>query len=363
MEGTSLGPLAELSSRERVARTLSLEEPDRVPVMDTLLPGFVRRYLGKRRVDASTNLQDHFGFDIRTVSCRFTPSLIQHEVLEKSGETEIFRDRWGLVVRRWSRREGVPQVIRPAIETEDDLEEYFHDPEDPARFEGLRESVRDIHDRAFPAILTFSDQWGGLYHIFGLKGLLRLIHGRPRLVRRAIRMLTKHYVRVMGVALDQDLDGVWFFGDLAGNSGPFISPKIYRSLFLEAHRAVFKPWRSRGLPVIFHSDGDIRLIIPSMIEEGVTALQPLDAMAGLDVVRLKEEYGDRLAFIGNVPNKTLLPRGTPRDIALDVRRRLQAGEGGGYILGSSHSIAEDVPPSNFEAMLRAGRKYGRYPLA
>jgi uroporphyrinogen decarboxylase len=114
--------------------------------------------------------------------------------------------------------------------------------------------------------------------------------------------------------------------------------------------------------VVFHSDGDIRMILPSLISEGVNAIQPLDALAGMDVLELKEQFGDRLAFMGNVPNKSVLPRGTPGDIAACVREKLMAGMGGGYILDSSHSIAGDVPPSNFEAMLEAGRKYGRYPL-
>jgi uroporphyrinogen decarboxylase len=68
-----------------------------------------------------------------------------------------------------------------------------------------------------------------------------------------------------------------------------------------------------------------------------------------------------LAFMGNIPNKTVLPRGTPAEIAAEVRRKLVAGEGGGYVLGSSHSVAADVPPENFEAMVAAARKYGRYP--
>ncbi len=350
-----------LTSRERVVRALAFEEPDRVPLMDNLLPGFAARYRESRGLPASASLEEHFGFDIQTVSCSFTPSVGRSRVIRREGETEIFVDRWGLVVRRWVGREGVPQFIRSPVVNEEDLEDYFQDPDSESRYAGLDGSVARIHDGDLAAFFTMSDHWGGLYHIFGLKPLLRLIHARPGLIRKTIGYLRKHYDRIIRNVLDHDVDGVWVFGDLAGNAGPFISPDRYRSLFLEPHRSLFRPVRRRDIPVVFHSDGDIRLLIPQMIEEGVTALQPLDALAGMDAIELKEEYGDRLAFMGNIPNKTVLPRGTPAEVASEVKRKLVAGEGGGYILGSSHSVAADVPPENFEAMVAAARRYGRYP--
>lgn len=36
------------------------------------------------------------------------------------------------------------------------------------------------------------------------------------------------------------------------------------------------------------------------------------------------------------------------------------GPGGGYVLGSSTSIMEGIPPANFVAMTQAVHKYGRY---
>ena len=350
-----------LSPRERVDRAIRLEEPDRVPVMDNLLSGFRTRYISARGLPRNADLPGRFGFDIRKVSVRFTPSILEPRVLERGAETEVYVDAWGLVVRRWVGREGVPQIVRPAIGGPEDLDGYFQDPRDEARFQGLRGSVTSIHERGLSAFLTMSDQWGGLYHIFGLKNLLRMVHAEKRLIRNTIRRLTSHYSTVLGRVMEEDLDAIWFFGDLATNRAPFISPSMYVDLFSEAHRTVFRVARKEDVPVVFHSDGDIRSLLPHFIREGVNAIQPLDALAGMDVLELKEIHGDRLAFMGNVPNKGVLPRGTPLDVARTVREKLLAGMGGGYILGSSHSIAGDVPPENFEALLEAGRRYGKYP--
>ena len=347
---------------KRVNDAIQLGVPDRVPVMDTLLPDFRGRYLAERGLPDSADLGEFFGFDIKTASCTITPSLGKQRVLERGDETEIFVDAWGLVVRRWINREGVPQVIKPAIEDEGDLDDYFHDPEDDARFEGLAGAIDGIHSKGLSAFFTISDHWGGLYHTFGLKNLLRLVHAEGRLIRKTIHRLSVHYGKILSRVLEEEVDAVWFFGDLAANRGPFISPSMYEDLFFDPHRRLFRAAGSRGVPVVFHSDGDIRPLIPHFIREGVNAIQPLDALAGMDVLELKGLYGHRLAFMGNVPNKTVLPRGTPADVASTVREKLLAGMGGGYILGSSHSVAGDVPPGNFDAMLLAARRYGKYPL-
>jgi len=353
--------LRALTPRERVVRCLRFEEPDRVPIMDAPLSDFSARYREARGLPQSVDLEDHFGFDIRRVSCLFTPSLIQQRVLEREGDLETFVDGWGLVVRRWVGREGVPQVLRPAIRSEEELDDYFQDPDEPSRYQGLHESVAAIHARGLAVFLTMSEHWGGLYHIFGLKRLLALLHREPRLIRKTVKRLSKHYEGVAARVLDEEIDALWVFGDLAANEGPFISPARYADLLFRAHRSLFRPFRSRGLPVAFHSDGDIRPLLPMMVREGVSAIQPLDASAGMDVLELKDRYGDALAFMGNIPNKTVLLKGTPSQVASEVKRKLAAGQGGGYVLGSSHSISGDVPIENFEAMLEAGRRYGGYP--
>ena len=44
--------------------------------------------------------------------------------------------------------------------------------------------------------------------------------------------------------------------------------------------------------MILHSDGDIRKLIPLLIEAGFDCLQPLEVKASMDVIELKKQYGD-----------------------------------------------------------------------
>ncbi len=44
----------------------------------------------------------------------------------------------------------------------------------------------------------------------------------------------------------------------------------------------------------------LRNLIPFFIEEGIDCLQPLEVKAGMNLVELKESYGDKLCFMGGI---------------------------------------------------------------
>ena len=68
----------------------------------------------------------------------------------------------------------------------------------------------------------------------------------------------------------------------------------------------------------------------------------------------------RIILIGNIPT-VLLAYGTVDEIQERVREYcVELAPGGGYVLGSSTSIMDGIPPANFVAMIEAVHKYGRY---
>jgi uroporphyrinogen-III decarboxylase len=80
----------------------------------------------------------------------------------------------------------------------------------------------------------------------------------------------------------------------------------------------------------------------------------------MDLGRVKELYGDRLALWGGVAVENLIG-GTPDDVRTDVRRAMErAKPGGRFILGTSHSVAVGTNYENFMAMLDEHRKLCRY---
>lgn len=112
-----------------------------------------------------------------------------------------------------------------------------------------------------------------------------------------------------------------------------------------------------------HTDGNLWPIMDDIVDTGLDALDPLEPMAGMDIGKVKERYGDRIALAGNVDCGELLSRGTTEDVVEAVKETIaKASPGGGHILASSNSIHPAVKPENYRAMVEAAKEFGQYPL-
>jgi len=146
--------------------------------------------------------------------------------------------------------------------------------------------------------------------------------------------------------------------DMAFNSGPFFSPKVFRELVLPRYRQV-APHIS--IPWIIHTDGNILPFLDDLLSLGIVGLHPIEENA-MDIVAMKRDYGDRICLLGNV-DLNLLGAGTPREVDERVRDLIQTiGPGGGYIVTSGNSLAGYLLPDNVRALSRAVQEYGLYPL-
>ena len=86
--------------------------------------------------------------------------------------------------------------------------------------------------------------------------------------------------------------------------------------------------------------------------------EEIDIAAGMDMRRLKAEYGDRICFIGNMDIRHLLTSGTPEQVREATVRCLEDGRGsGGHILMSSNCIHESVRTELLLAYVSAYREY------
>ena len=112
---------------------------------------------------------------------------------------------------------------------------------------------------------------------------------------------------------------------------------------------------------IYHGCGDARDVLDDLVGIGLDAYNPLEAKAGLDVVELKQRYAGRLAFVGNVDVR-VLEGGDPQKIREEVRYKLQAARGGGFVFQSDHSVSSSVAPESYELAIRTLRELGTYPL-
>ena len=138
---------------------------------------------------------------------------------------------------------------------------------------------------------------------------------------------------------------------------------MYRELLFPAHRRIFEWAHARELPVIFHSDGFVEPLLLQLVEAGIDCLQPLEVKAGMDLLRVKQRFGDRIALIGGMDARTL----ETNDAAV-VRAELEsklpgAMAGGGYVLQVDHSVSNRVDYKTYKFFVETGLGIGNYEAA
>jgi uroporphyrinogen decarboxylase len=155
-------------------------------------------------------------------------------------------------------------------------------------------------------------------------------------------------------------EAVWVSEDLGDSTRGFFKLEQYRRFVLPYFTELVDDVANLGVPVLMHSCGHIQEYLPDLVQTRIAAIHPLQRTAGMDLGKIKMEYGDRLCLIGNIDSSRTLPYGTPDQVADEVRQAVDtAAPGGGYILASDHSLHDGIPVENILTLFRTGVEYSR----
>jgi hypothetical protein len=353
----ALDPIVE----ERITRSMNFEEGDRVPIWDYIDNTAVLEYFAPGEEDLLTaNVKVYHGLGIDL--CRgFGGSY----AASRNGEQQA--DEQG-VVRSvisgqtcWS--------VRRAINSIEELEAY--EPPTPPEMEVVRKSwvpqMRSVQSAFAPSTMYVPGcgcGFHGTYDMMGLQLFSYAVYDCPAQVERLIEANNAAGVQIARIAAQEKLCPLFFIGDdIAFKQRLMFSPGFLRRTFIRALRNMCEPLRSAGIRVIFHSDGDVTDLIDDMIAAGISGLNPIEPMAGMDIGALKQRYGRELILVGNVDCSQVLPLGTVEQVVEATKECIrQASPGGGHFIGSSSEITPSTPLENILAFYQACREYGRYPI-
>ncbi len=287
------------------------------------------------------------------------------------------RDEWGVA---WTTSEvdrGSP--VGPPI-TKPSLAGYvFPDPASPHRFAGLDAWCGRNCDNY--TILWVGDLWERAAFLCGMENLLLWLALEPQFVHQLLEGIADFVLRTMELLTASfAFDGVALSDDYGAQRSMLISPEAWRR-FVRPHLArIFAAAKGAGKTVFLHSCGNVRPIVPDLVDLGLDILHPIQPEA-MDILELKQEFGRHLAFCGGLGTQDLMVRGTPEAVRAEVRRlkrtmgagggyilesgiTLQAevrrlkrtmGAGGGYILESGITLQADVPLANMVALIEEAR--------
>ncbi|RJP75565.1 MAG: hypothetical protein C4532_00265 [Candidatus Abyssobacteria bacterium SURF_17] len=186
----------------------------------------------------------------------------------------------------------------------------------------------------------------------------------PELVERYFEATTTEMLSLIDAQAEAGVDGFIGGTDLAHTRSTLISPAMFRRFIFPHLRRITERCHSHSLAFFKHTDGNIESIEREfLLECGLDGYHAIEPSAGMDIRRLKQQYGDKITLLGNVDCGQVLTNGSQKDIIDAVRRCIRdAAPGGGYVLSSSNSIHSGIPTENFLTLLKAAREYGAYPI-
>ncbi|MDZ4199434.1 MAG: uroporphyrinogen decarboxylase family protein, partial [Kiritimatiellia bacterium] len=154
-------------------------------------------------------------------------------------------------------------------------------------------------------------------------------------------------------------DGIWYYEDMGFKHSPFMSPDQYRALIQPAHRRTIEFAHRLGLPVTMHSCGFVEPLLPDMIDAGIDCLQVIEIKAGMDLLRIYRQFGDRISLMGGIDVRVLYSNDL-RKVDAELEAKIPLVKAGhGYVLHSDHSIPDTVDYKTYRYFVDRGMELGR----
>lgn len=365
-----------MTPRQRVEAAICHQVPDRTPFDFWAVPEELeklRMYLGAETDEQVLRL---LGIDCRLVEPAYTgPAPVD---LSEG----VFVELWGSQRRYQTTDYGAYDEYAcyplAGARTPADVDRYAYWPEPefwdvsgiPAQIARLNRET-EYHLR-YEVGGIFESAWG----LFGLERFLICMASGEMAVPDAImERYTDLFIANTRRVLDAaggEIDMVYIFDDIGTQRGPLISLPMWRKYILPHHRRLMEAIRQFPVRVMYHSCGGVYPFIEPLITElGIDVLNPLQPRAaGMDLTRIKAEFGSRLAFYGGIDLQDTLPNASPARVKQEVTETCDLlGKNGGYICASAHHIQADTPVENVIAMYTASRssmpdsRQDRDPLA
>jgi hypothetical protein len=350
--------LAELTKRERVLRTIRFEETDRIPLYDLIQnDAIIEHYAGRPLTveDGDRTACLAIGRILDMTRSAGGPSR-EGETVHPDG-TVTRHERWTSWIekRPFHDLPGLVEWVKNEI----------------CRLNGLefdRAYARETHafvqrrldlfaeaeptGRGDPAVYVLESGVGltEMYHAAGMDWFALLLAEEPALVEEWFDARNRAELRRVAAIADPALMPVALpYDDLAYKNGPLFSPDWLRAVWMPRLKKLVDAWHSRDTYCLFHSDGDLWLILDDLVAAGIDGLNPLEVMAGMSVGKVRERY-PKLFLTGGIDVSQLLTHGTPDEVRTACRQAIEEAQGRGYFLGSTTEIHWSVPLENAQAM-------------
>lgn len=363
-----------MTSRERLKRTLNHKEADRIPCHMNAVSWAKEKLKQVLGLSSDRELLEtlHIDtYDMRGLDLKggVMPKYIgpPHPLLTDQWSGNIL-DIWGIEEKVVETASGYmySQEYYPLKEASSlqELKAYPWPDPDWFDFSSLRERLLPWADQSI--IATGGSVWQHPSYLRSLDVLMIDMALQPEMAHYVFDRFTEFYLEFFKRILDTAGDLIDSFAladDLGMQNGLMISDEMFEIFVAPRLKQCADLAHSYDCSLILHSDGNIRSIIPRLIELGVDVLDPLQPEArNMDPFEIKREYGKDLVLRGGISTQRTLASGSTEEVAEEVKRVIDIlGKDGGYICSPGHPVLQtDVPAENIITMYETAFSYGKY---
>jgi uroporphyrinogen decarboxylase len=277
------------------------------------------------------------------------------ETLEHADRYELYRDADGVIKRklRDAPAPAMPQYVEFPLKDRRIWRRDFLprlSPDSPCRIPLHWESLKTQYAvRDFPLGVNAGSIFGWLRNWMGVENIAVMLYDDEAFVQEMMDHVGNLVVEVLRkVVFEVRFDFAVMWEDMAYKTASLISPRHVRRLMMPNYRKITDLLHQAGIDVIMlDSDGNVEELIPLWLEVGINYIYPMECAAGMDVVKLRRQYG-RNIIIGGGMDKRILATGDRGaiDAMIDQKRDLILE--GGYVPGCDHAIPPDISWSAFQ---------------
>ena len=340
----------------RLLKALNHEEPDRVPHIELWVTSkAVYEYVLERELEYTIGDAAEGGQSI-------TPE-DDVEFAMRQGEDAVlcnFNWRPNNIFR--TAADGTEHYVNGSIKSMADLDDLDPPPDLDGQLRYLERYLDAAHGTGVGVIANLTSFFDSAMLAIGVTDAFYMFYDNRPLIEKLMDTLLENQERVMRAVCDRfadDLALVMVNDDIAYNAGLMIKPEMFLEMFPHRMKRLIAPAKEHGKLVLMHTDGKTDAFMEILHEVGIDANHPIEPESN-DIVEVKKKWAGKMALIGNIPT-VLLAYGEKEEIEERVRQYcMDVAPGGGFVLGSSTSIMDGIPPENFVTMIQAVHKYGRY---
>ena len=351
--------------KDRFLAAMKRQPVDRVPLFDFLFQRPLFQEVIGRTPDAynardAVDLTVALGLDGVWIPYGCYSGWSAEKITER-----VYKDEWGTTFQKDDAAWPIDAPIAFPLKTRMDLRHYA--PPDPlaeGRLDEIHTAVAMNSTLGEKAVAVLGGVNGPLtvtWFLIGYENLCLSLYDDPGFLEELVEIAVDFDVNAIERMARAGVDAMILADDYGASAQGLLRPQQFKAIYKPGLKKIIDCIRAQNLPVFLHCCGRVYDYLDDLVEIGIEAYHPVQRTAGMDLARVKAQYGDRICLVGNIDSSRTLPFGTAEEIAAETREALRiAAPGYGYILGSDHSLHDGIPVKNIRRMFDVARRYGVY---